>query len=224
MRIIGIPEAERPRERCLRLGPAALSACELVALALGGGSARGSALALAMSLLEQFATLRALARAHPAELCRIAGVGSARSAALAAAFELGRRAEQSSPGALAVVNGPEDVAQLLRAPLAGLGQEAVAVLHLGARHQALRVQMVALGGLNAASVEPREVFRGAIAVGAHAIVLAHNHPSGSAEPSDEDVRLTRRLAACAQTLGVELLDHLVIGEASYVSLRERGLF
>lgn len=224
MRIIGIPEAERPRERCLRLGPTALSASELLALALGGGSARGSALALAMSLLEQFTTLRALSRAHPTELSRIAGIGSAKATALAAAFELGRRAEQSLPPVLTVVNGPEDVARLLRSPLMGLGQEAVAVLHLGARHQALRVQMIALGSLNAASVEPREVFRGAIAVGAQAIVLAHNHPSGSPEPSEEDIRLTRRLAACAQTLGVELLDHLVIGEASYVSLRERGLF
>jgi len=86
----------------------------------------------------------------------------------------------------------------------------------------LRVQLVALGGLNAAGIEPREVFRGAIAAGAAAVVLAHNHPSGSPEPSEDDLRLTRRLAACGETLGVRLLDHLVLGDGRYVSLRERG--
>lgn len=202
-----------------------LSASELLALVLGGGSGHGgSALALAMALMERFDSLRALSVAHPVEMCGLVGIADARSCAVAAAFELGRRAAATAAPSLSVVAGPEDVVRLLRAPLEGLMQEAVAVLHLGARHQALHVQLVALGGLNAAHVEPREVFRQAVACGAAAIVLAHNHPSGSAEPSEEDIRLTQRLARCAQTLGVELLDHLVIGDGSYVSLRERGLF
>jgi len=121
-----------------------------------------------------------------------------------------------------LVEGPDDAARLLQEVLGGLGQEGVAVLHLGGRHQVLRVQLVALGGLNAAGIEPREVFRGAIAAGAAAVVLAHNHPSGSPEPSEDDLRLTRRLAACGETLGVRLLDHLVLGDGRYVSLRERG--
>ena len=98
------------------------------------------------------------------------------------------------------------------------------MLFLGARHQLLRLQIVALGGLNAASIEPREVFRGAIAAGAAAVVLGHNHPSGSPEPSEDDIRLTQRLARCGETLGIRLLDHLVLGDAAYVSLRERGVF
>jgi DNA repair protein RadC len=122
-----------------------------------------------------------------------------------------------------IVSAPEDVARTMRPLLDGLGQEGVAVLHLGARNQALRLQLVALGTLNAAAVEPREVFRAAVGVGAASVVVAHNHPSGSAEPSDDDVRITRRLKACGQTLGIELLDHIVLGETDWVSLRERGL-
>lgn len=224
MRIGQIPPQERPRERCRRLGVGALSAVELLSLVLGGGGNQASGLSLAHRLLERFSNLQTLARADASEITTIPGVGPARSAALVAAFELGRRASRPRDGEWRTVSGPEDGAEVLRPFLDGLGQEAVAVLHLGARHQLLRVQVVALGGLNAAAIQPREVFRGAIASGAAAVVVGHNHPSGSPEPSADDVRLTRRLAACGETLGVTLLDHLVLGDGSYASLREMDLF
>jgi len=209
-------------QRCRQWGPVDLSAVELLALVLHEGGARRASPTLARSVLACFGSLQRLSRAEAEELCALDGIGPARSCALTAAFELGRRAERAEVESLQVIEGPTDAARILRVVLDGLRQEGVAVLHLGARHQVLRVQLVALGALNAASVEPREVFRGAIAVAAAAVVLAHNHPSGSPEPSQDDVRLTRRLAACGETLGVTLLDHLVLGEGSYVSLRERG--
>jgi DNA repair protein RadC len=209
-------------ERCRRWGPSALSAAELLALVLTRGGSRRSALELARSVLARFGDLRHLSRAEVRELTKLDGIGAARSVTLGAAFELGRRVEHGDAESLELIEGPESAARLLRTVLGGLKQEGVAVLHLGARHQVLRVQLVALGTLNAASVEAREIFRGAIAVAAAAIVLGHNHPSGSPEPSQDDLRLTRRIAGCGETLGVTLLDHLVLGEGSYVSLRERG--
>lgn len=190
---------------------------------LGGGSGGRSALSLAHTLLDGFGGIRELSRAKSAELCLAPGVGAARSAALAAAFELGRRAGRDRPRELETVEGPEDAAGLFAPFLEGLPQEAVAVLHLGGRHQVLRAEVVALGSLNTAAVQPREVFRTAVKVGAAAVVLAHNHPSGDPEPSDDDLRLTRRLRRCGETLGIELLDHLVIGEGRWVSMRERRL-
>jgi len=223
MRIDALPEGERPRERCLRLGPQALSASELLHLVLGGGSSAGNGFTMANSLLQRFGSLWALGQAAPAEMSCVPGIAHARSAALSAAFELGRRARRrvSPPGQ--IVASPADAAALLGPALENLQQEAILVLHLGGRHQLLRLQLVALGSLNAAAVEPREIFRGAIAVAAKAIVLAHNHPSGSPEPSEDDVRLTHRLQECGRTLGVPVLDHLVIAGERFVSLEERGL-
>ena len=223
MRMHELPPDERPRERCYRLGAGSLSAVELVALVLGGGSGRGSTLALARGVLQRFGTLQRLARCEPAVLESLEGIGAARSAALAAAFELGKRSVRPEAADVRTIDGPEQALALLGPLLDGLEQEAVVVLCLGARHQALRATTVALGQINAAGVHPREVFRDAIAVGAVALILAHNHPSGDPEPSEDDVRLTRRLHRCGETLGIEVLDHLVVGAGRWVSLRERRL-
>ncbi len=208
--------------RCQKWGPEDLSAVELLALVLQGGGVAASSLEMAQALLARWGGLRRLARLEMGEFCSMEGIGPGRSGALVAAFELGRRVEKADVESLEVIEGPSDAARWLRLVLGDLRQEGIAVLLLGARHQVLRVQLVALGALNAASIQPREVFRSAVAAAAAAVVLAHNHPSGCPEPSQDDLRLTRRLAACGETLGVTLLDHLVLGEGSYVSLRERG--
>lgn len=223
MRIDRLPAGERPRERCRRLGPSALSAVELLAVVLGSGGSRGSALELAASLLEEFCDLGSLAEASCGEIAARPGLGPARAVALAAALELGRRAMAGGSPTLSTVSTPEQAVALFRPLLAGRRQEVVAALYLGGRHQALQLQVVAVGELNAAGVHPREVFRPAVGVGAAALVLAHNHPSGDCEPSEDDIRLTRRLARCGETLGIELLDHLVLGGGEHVSLRERGI-
>lgn len=223
MRMHELPPDERPRERCLRLGVASLSAVELLALVVGGGGQGGSTLALAHTVLQRFGTLQRLAGSTPAELRAVPGLGNARATALTAAFELGRRAQRHLAESLRTVEGPEDVVGMVSPLLEGLRQEAVVALCLGARHQALHVSTVALGTLNAAGVHPREVFRDAIAVGAAAIVLAHNHPSGDPEPSEDDIRLTRRFVRCGETLGIDVLDHLVLGGGRWVSLRERRI-
>ena len=223
MKIAELPPGERPRERCLRQGIAALSAVELLTLIIGEGGRAGTALALAHSLLARFGSLAALSELSAVDLTALPGLGPARSSALVAAFELGRRARRELPASMRAVEAPLAAAQILWPLLEGRGQEGVAVLYLGARHQVLGAKLVALGGLNAAGIEAREVYRGAVAANAAAIVLAHNHPSGEPSPSEDDLRLTRRLAACGETLGIKLLDHLVLGHESYVSLRERGV-
>jgi DNA repair protein RadC len=194
---------------------------ELLALVIGGGGRGGGSLDLAHAVLGHFGFLGQLARVNAAELMVVPSMGVARSAALAAAFELGRRARRGDDRPIELVEGPEDAQGIFAPLLEDLDQEAVAVLCLGARHQPLHAGIVAMGSLNSAAVHPREVFRIAVAVNAAALVLAHNHPSGDPEPSEDDVRLTRRLQRCGETLGIELLDHLVIGNARWVSLRER---
>jgi DNA repair protein RadC len=221
MHIDRLPVGERPRERCHRVGVGSLSAVELLALVIGGGSGRRRALELAHAVLGHFGFLERLSRARPAELMVVPSVGRDQAAALVAAFELGRRARRAEPAVADLVEGPEDAHGILGPLLEDLDQEAVAVLCLGARHHPLHVGVVAVGSLNSAAVQPREVYRTAVVVNAAAVVLAHNHPSGDPEPSEDDVRLTRRLQRCGETLGIELLDHLVIGAGNWVSLRER---
>ena len=221
MHLNQLPAEDRPRERCHRLGVSSLSAVELLALVVGGGGRGGGSIDLAHAVLGHFGFLEQLARVNAAELMVVPSMGVARSAALAAAFELGRRARRGDERPVELVEGPEDAHGIFAPLLEELDQEAVAVLCLGARHQPLHAGIVAMGSLNSAAVHPREVFRIAVAVNAAALVLAHNHPSGDPEPSDDDVRLTRRLQRCGETLGIELLDHLVIGNERWVSLRER---
>jgi len=221
MHLNRLPAEDRPRERCHRLGVSSLSAVELLALVIGGGGRRGGSIDLAHAVLGRFGFLEQLARVNAAELMVVPSMGVARSAALVAAFELGRRARRGDERPIELVEGPEDAHGIFAPLLEELDQEAVAVLCLGARHQPLHAGIVAMGSLNSAAVHPREVFRIAVAVNAAALVLAHNHPSGDPEPSDDDVRLTRRLQRCGETLGIELLDHLVIGDERWVSLRER---
>lgn len=221
MHLDRLPAEDRPRERCHRLGVGSLSAVELLALVIAGGGAGHGALDLARAVLARFGFLDRLSRARPVELMTVPQVGPARAAALAAAFELGRRSRRVAVAGQELVEGPEDAHGIFGPLLEDLDQEAVAVLCLGARHQPLHVGIVAVGSLNSAAVHPREVYRTAVAVNAAAVVLAHNHPSGDPEPSEDDVRLTRRLQRCGETLGIELLDHLVIGGSRWVSLRER---
>jgi len=219
MALKDLPAAERPRERLLREGPAALADYELLAIVLGAGRKGESALMLAMRLLADDG-LDGLRRRGAAGLHQVAGLGPARAAQVAAALELGRRAHR--PPERVRLDEPEQVYDYLRRRLDPHVEELL-VLLLDGRLAIVGEVRVARGGRGGLGLAPADVLRPAVAAGAAGLLLAHNHPSGDATPSQADVDTTRQLHEAAQLLGIELVDHLVIGDNSFVSLRLRGL-
>jgi len=217
-------QEDRPRERLARLGPEALADAELVALVLRTGGRAASALALASRTLASHGGLRALASAAPGQLAAERGIGPAKAASLLAAFELARRlaAQRLRPGA--ALCGPADVAAAFHPRLRDARHERFVVVLLDGRHRVLRDVMVSQGTLTASLVHPREVFRPALREAAAALILVHNHPSGDPSPSREDAEVTRRLARAGRLLGIEVLDHVIVAEQGFTSLRERGVF
>jgi len=217
-----LPEGERPRERLLQHGPAALSAAELLAILLRTGRRGESALHLAHRVLQVCGGLAGLARTPAHELARIPGVGLAKAAQIQAALELGRRVAAATPGERPQVRCAHD-AYLLLADMADLEQETLRVLLLDTRGRVLAIPTLYVGNVNTTLVRPAEIFREAVRRNAVSIIVAHNHPSGDPTPSPEDIALTRDLVAAGRLLGIGVLDHLIIGQGRYVSLRERGV-
>ena len=214
--------SDRPREKLRRHGAAALGDNELVALVIGSSSGRGGALAVANTLLAQRGGLHGLMRSTSEELADVHGIGPARAAQIAAALELGRRTLAHAPGARIRVGAPREAAAHLIPLYGSRDVEHFGVLLLDSRHRLMRTVIVAVGGLNAASVEPRDVFRDAVLGRAAAVVVFHNHPSGDPTPSTADVELTRRLAAAGELIGIDVVDHLIVGDVRYCSLKEMG--
>ncbi|MCL6451474.1 MAG: DNA repair protein RadC [Acetobacteraceae bacterium] len=228
-----LPPEERPRERLLSQGASALSNAELLAIVIRTGSSRETALELARRVLVEGARrsggrgspaagLRYLLDATVQELSGLNGMGPAKVAQIKAALELGRRL--ASPGVRPTVKSPRDVADLVMERMRYLDREHFQVVLLNTRNQVLGVELVSVGTLSSSVVHPREVFKAALRRSAAAIILVHNHPSGDPTPSPEDVGLTRRLSQGGHLLGVEVLDHVVIGDGCFVSLREREGF
>ncbi len=211
-----------PRERLERLGPEALSDAELVALLLRTGGRGVPVLNAAAQLLARCGGLAGLARAGPGELRRSPGVGPAKSAALRAALEVGRRlaARRLAPGS--AIRGPADVHRHFHPRLRDAPHERFLVVLLDGRHRVLREEVVSQGTLTASLVHPREVFRPALRESAAALVLVHNHPSGDPTPSREDREVTARLVRAGEILGVRVLDHVVVAERGFCSLRDEG--
>lgn len=227
-RIHDIPENDRPRERLLRLGPQALSDAELLALFINTGTKGENALQIGERMLREYGSIRDLARLEPAALTRIKSLGPAKAAKLAAAFEIGRRAREASQPDI-LLNEPQRVYQFIGPELQALGYESVRLILLTTKLTLLRTDEVFRGSLNECTATPRDLIRKALIHNAHAFILLHNHPSGDPTPSDADRRLTRRLRDAAETMGVPLQDHLIIGTPSdsrllpYFSFREHGL-
>ena len=218
-----LPAAERPRERLALRGPAGLSASELIALVWGTGSGGRSAVELAEEALARHAGVAALARATDAELASIPGVGVAKAARLAAAFELGRRSAMDWPSGRWTIRSPRDVADRLVVEMGRLEREELRVLSLNAKNVVLRVSTVYIGNVSSSLVRVGELFRDAVRLDASGVVLAHNHPSGDPSPSPDDLHLTAEAIAAGRLLDVDVLDHLVLGHDSWVSLRDRGI-
>jgi DNA repair protein RadC len=218
-----LPAAERPRERLALRGPGGLSAAELIALVLGSGGGRQSAIELAETLVRRHDTLRALAGASDVELAGMPGLGQAKAARLAAAFELGCRAVADWPAGRWTIRSPGDVARPLVADMGRLEREELRVLSLNTKNVVQRATTVYVGNVSASLVRIGELFRDAVRLDAAGIVLVHNHPSGDPTPSPDDLHLTAEAIAAGRLLDVDVLDHVVIGHDAWVSLRDRGV-
>jgi DNA repair protein RadC len=217
------PESERPRERLLRQGPAALSDAELLAIFLRVGVTGRSALDLAGDLLDRFRSINALFAAPLEDFARIKGLGGAKYVQLMAAHELAKRALAEEIRRDTVLNSPDKVRQYLRLRLGHLPHEVFMALFLDAQNRLLAPEELFRGTLTQTSVYPREVVKRALAHNAAAVVFAHNHPSGVAEPSRADEMLTRVLKEALQLVDVRVLDHLIVAQGDVMSFAERGL-
>ncbi len=214
---------ERPRERLKLRGPASLSDGDLLAIILNTGIVGETVTDVSQRLLAEHGGLRGLFQMDIAELSRIRGLGDAKSVRLKAALELGRRLAILSPDARPRVTSPDDVAILLQIEMAALEQEQLRVVLLDTKHRILGMRTVYQGSVNQAQVRVGEVFRDAVRQNATAIVAVHNHPSGDPAPSAADVSLTVELVRAGEVLDIELLDHLIIGQGRWHSLRRLGL-
>ncbi|RYG74826.1 JAB domain-containing protein [Lentibacillus lipolyticus] len=217
-----VPKEERPRERLVKYGPGQLANQELLAILIASGTKDESVMVLANRVLMHFEGIHLLKDATMEELTAIKGIGEAKAVLLLAAMELGRRMSQFKQSERYVVRSPEDGADYVMEEMRSLNQEHFVVLFLNTKNQIIHRQTIFIGSLNASIVHPREVFREAVKRSAASIICAHNHPSGDPAPSQEDVHVTRRLAESGKMIGIELLDHLVIGDRKFVSLKEKG--
>ncbi|MBU0499682.1 MAG: DNA repair protein RadC [Gammaproteobacteria bacterium] len=223
MAISDWPEGERPRERLLQRGAAALSDAELLAIFLRTGVKGKSAVDLARELLAAFGGLRGLLKADMNQFCSHLGLGEAKYAQLQAVLEMSRRHLGESLERCDVMDSPDATRRYLMSRLRECPQEVFAALFLDNRHRVIQFEELFRGTIDGASVHPRELVRRSLAHNAAALIIAHNHPSGVAEPSRADIDITRRLRDALSLVDVRLLDHLVIGDQEIVSLAERGL-
>jgi len=222
-RIADLHESERPRERLENLGPQALSNAELIAILLRVGVSGENAVDVGQRLLTKFRGLSGLHRAPFAELKEQHGIGEAKASQIKAAIELGRRLNSESPEERPSINSPADAADMVRYEMSALEQEHLRVILLDRRNRVLEIVEMYKGSVNSSQIRVGEVFKEAVRKNASAIVVVHNHPSGDPTPSPDDVAVTRAIVQSGKLLDIEVLDHLVIGEGKWISMKERGL-
>lgn len=218
-----VPEEDRPRERMIRRGREHLSNVELIALLLRTGSAGESVMALAQRVLSQTGGLKGLAQLSYHELTSIHGIGPAKAVQVLAGIELGQRLMKVLPEERDVIRSPDDAVQLVMEEMRFLQQEHVVCMFLNTKNRVIEKKCIFIGSLNRSVVHPREIFREAIRCSAAGIICVHNHPSGDPTPSQEDIAITKRLQAAGETIGIDLIDHIIIGDQSYYSMREKGI-
>lgn len=222
MAISDWPEQDRPREKLLQQGPASLSDSELLAIFLGTGVPGASAVDVARQLLQHFGSLRSLLDAPLSAYGMVKGVGPAKYGLLQAALEVGRRYLQTNLNKEFGLQGPDDAKRFLQAKMRHHPHEVFAVMFLDSQHRLICYEELFFGTVDGAAVYPRQVVKKAMEKNSAAVIFAHNHPSGVAEPSDADVQITRNLSDALRLLDVRVLDHMIVGE-EVVSLAERGL-
>ena len=222
-RITDLAVAERPRERLVTLGPQALNTAELLAILLRVGVAGENAVQVGQKILQKFGGLSGLQRASIEEIETIRGLGSAKAATIKAAIELGRRLTLETPNHRPTVQSPADAAALVQYEMAALEQEHLKILLLNTRNQVLDIVEIYRGSLNSSMVRVGEVFKPAVRKHAAAIIVVHNHPSGDPSPSPDDITVTKAIIESGNLLDIEVLDHLIIGQGRFVSMKEQGL-
>ncbi len=218
-----LPEEERPREKLLKYGSAYLSNAELLALIIRTGSKERTAVELAQDILHYFGGLKSLIDLSVEEFEKIKGVGPAKGTRINAVIELCKRLYRVSNEESVIINNPEDVANLLMAELRYLKQEIFKLILLDTKNQVISTPVISKGGLTSSIVHPREVFKEAIRRSSSAIILVHNHPSGLPDPSNNDIKITRQLIEAGEIMDIEILDHIIIGDGVYLSMKEKEI-
>ena len=218
-----MPKERLPRERMAALGAEMLSDTELIAILLNTGSKGRNVLELAWDLLNSAGTLRSLRMMSLNEISAIDGIGEGKGARVLAAMELGRRAALEDKRFMPKISSSKDVLDFLADEMRSLEQETVRVLLLNTKHMLLHRAVISVGGLNYSPIHPREVYKQALKFSAAGIILVHNHPSGEAAPSEQDIKLTKRLKEAGEIMGIPLLDHLIIAETGYYSFSEENI-
>jgi DNA repair protein RadC len=219
-----LPKPERPRERLQKLGPEALSSQELLALVIGRGIPKKSVMIIAQELLARFRNVKAISQATLEELSQIKGIGLAKAAQIKACFELGKREDLEPPDLVPFdIKNPEAVVKAIRASVQDKAKEHFKLILLNSRNRVIGISTISIGTLTTSLVHPREVFKEAIMHSAASVVLAHNHPSGDPDPSEDDLKITKKLVESGKILGIEVIDHIIIGKIAHYSFREKGL-
>jgi len=219
------PEDERPRERLIAHGPASLSDAQLLAIIIKNGKAGRTALDLAMELLVKFENLTGIDQAGINEICEVSGIGKAKAAEIKAAIEIGRRYQKPSLAGASFCSS-HDVAAYYQPRMKGLKKEIFQCVVLDTKNKISKIikdDEISVGSLTASLVHPRETFKAAIRESAAAVIFIHNHPSGDIKPSQEDILLTRRLVQAGEVIGIQVLDHIIIGDGDHFSFRDNGM-
>ena len=222
MNIKTLPLDERPREKLIKHGPRTLTNSELLAIIISKGSKKESVLTLVNRLFKKY-NLKSLSRLKIANLKKQFGIGDAKACQIMACFELGRRLSSFKQDKKPVIKQAKDVAKLFIPKMNGLEKEYFKGIYLDSRKRIIKQETIFIGSLNESVVHPREIFKIALDENAAAIILLHNHPSGDPKPSNFDIEITKELVKAGNLLGIPVLDHIIIGEKKYVSLKERGL-
>ncbi|WP_208559017.1 RadC family protein [Marinilactibacillus kalidii] len=223
-RFVDVPEQSRPRERLCEYGAKALANHELLAILLRTGTKNLNVLQLSMAVLTEVEDLYSLRHITVEELVNIQGIGKTKAIELIAAIELGGRVIRASQIKEGTVTSSAYIGHLLQDELSGLSQEHVVAIYLNTKNEIIKKETVFKGSLNSSVAHPREIFRGAVKYSAARIIIAHNHPSGNPNPSEADLLFTERMAKAGEMMGIEVLDHIIVGENRYISLKEHDLF
>lgn len=223
LKIKDLPLEERPRERLIKYGPKALSNSELLAIILRNGSKKENVLELSKRLLKAD-NIKSLSRKRINSLKNNLGIGTAKACQIIACFELGRRLAAFKETSNPMINNVQDIAKIFMVEMSSLRKEHFKGIFLDSRKRIVKDETIFIGSLNASIIHPREIFQVALEEGSAAVILLHNHPSGNPEPSDDDISITKQLVKAGEILGIEVLDHIIIGNKKYFSFREKGYF